>query len=146
MASVVAVCISEKKGTVKKEVESVELKTDWGIVGDAHAGKWHRQVSLLAKESIDTMREQVSSFGIELQNGSFGENIITQGVELKTLPIGAKIKIGCAILELTQIGKECHEGCQIKKITGKCIMPKEGVFCKVLEPAVIKKGDIITII
>ena len=106
---VVAVCISEKKGTQKTEVPSITLVPDWGIEGDAHAGKWHRQVSLLSVEKIDAFRAR----GAEVDNGAFGENIIVEGFDLRTLPVGTKFRIGGALLELTQIGKECHEHCAI---------------------------------
>lgn len=136
-----AVCISERKGTKKHPVDCIDLKINHGIVGDAHAGDWHRQISLLADESVDKMR----STGIDLSAGDFAENILTQGVELKTLPIGTKINIGNAVIEVTQIGKECHNDCEIKKITGKCVMPTEGIFAKVITEGTIKAGDSILI-
>lgn len=138
---VLAVCISERKGTKKYPVSSIDLRINHGIVGDAHAGDWHRQISLLADESVDKMR----STGIDLSAGDFAENILTRGVELKTLPIGTKINIGNATLEVTQIGKECHNDCEIKKITGKCVMPTEGIFAKVVTEGTIKAGDSILI-
>lgn len=136
-----AVCISERKGTKKHPVDCIDLKINHGIVGDAHAGDWHRQISLLADESVDKMR----STGIDLSAGDFAENVLTQGVELKTLPIGTKINIGNAVIEVTQIGKECHNDCEIKKITGKCVMPTEGIFAKVITEGTIKAGDSILI-
>ncbi len=136
-----AVCISERKGTKKHPVDCIDLKINHGIVGDAHAGDWHRQISLLADESVDKMR----STGIDLSAGAFAENILTQGVELKTLPIGTKINIGNAVIEVTQIGKKCHNDCEIKKITGKCVMPTEGIFAKVITEGTIKAGDSILI-
>ncbi|MDO4748399.1 MAG: MOSC domain-containing protein [Eubacteriales bacterium] len=136
-----AVCISERKGTKKHPVDCIDLKINHGIVGDAHAGDWHRQISLLADESVDKMR----STGIDLSAGDFAENILTQGVELKTLAIGTKINIGNAVIEVTQIGKECHNDCEIKKITGKCVMPTEGIFAKVITEGTIKAGDSILI-
>ena len=142
MAEVIAVCISRKKGTVKKETDIITLEKDWGIVGDAHAGKWHRQVSLLAKESVN----KIQAKDFEIKNGDFAENILTQGIIVKDLPIGTKIKINDVILEITQIGKTCHESCEIKKRIGLCIMPLEGVFAKVIEGGSIKKGDNIEII
>lgn len=133
MAKVKAVCISEKKGTRKTEVNSIKVLVNHGIVGDAHAGNWHRQISLLAEESIDKMRES----GINLSPGIFAENIVTQGIELICLPVGTRIKVGNAVLEITQIGKECHNDCEIKRAVGKCVMPTEGVFA-----IVIKEGEI----
>ena len=139
MAYVEAVCISEKKGVVKKEKESITLKADWGIEGDAHAGDWHRQVSLLAGESIDGVKEAMPS----LKNGAFAENVITRGVDLGTVALGDHIKIGGAVvLEITQIGKECHNsGCAIKKLTGDCIMPREGIFARVVAGGTITPLD-----
>jgi MOSC domain-containing protein YiiM len=137
MAHVEAVCTSEKKGIVKKERGEILLKTDWGIENDAHAGDWHRQISLLAGERIDTVREKLPS----LKNGAFAENIITRKIDLSTLNIGDQLRIGDAvILEITQIGKECHNaGCAIKKLTGDCIMPREGLFARVIQGGVVKK-------
>ncbi|WP_422482370.1 MOSC domain-containing protein [Pleomorphochaeta sp. DL1XJH-081] len=142
MAEVVAVCISDKKGVVKHPVEFITVRKDYGIEGDAHAGNWHRQISLLADESVDTMRNK----GLTLDAGAFAENILTKGIDLKTLPIGTKLQIGKTILEVTQIGKECHKGCEIQKKTGKCVMPTEGIFAKVIEEGSIRKGDEITIL
>lgn len=142
MACVKAVCISEKKGTRKVEVPSVEVLVNHGIVGDAHAGNWHRQISLLAKESIDKMLRE----GLELTPGAFAENIVTEGIELKKLQLGTKLKIGNTVLEVTQIGKECHNDCEIKKTTGKCVMPREGIFAIVLADGKICPGDTIEII
>ena len=126
---VIAVCISEKKGTQKAVVPSVKLVPDWGIEGDAHAGKWHRQVSLLALEKIEAFRER----GAEVDFGAFGENIIVEGFDLRNLPVGTRFRIGDALLELTQIGKECHDHCAIYQQVGDCIMPREGVFTEVIE-------------
>jgi MOSC domain-containing protein YiiM len=141
MADVIAVCISEKKGTVKHPVPYIDVKCHHGIVGDAHAGDWHRQISLLADESVDTMR----AMGLTLASGAFAENILTRGIELKTLPIGTRLRVGEALLEVTQIGKECHSDCEIKRITGKCVMPTEGIFAVVVEEGRIRSGDRITI-
>ena len=141
MAEVIAVCISEKKGTVKHPVPHIDVRVHHGIVGDAHAGNWHRQISLLADESVDTMR----ALGLTLSPGAFAENILTRGIELKTLPIGTRLRVGDALLEVTQIGKECHNDCEIKKTTGKCVMPTEGIFAVVLEEGRIQSGDRITI-
>jgi MOSC domain-containing protein YiiM len=137
MAHVLAVCISEKKGERKKPVEAVELREDHGIVGDAHAGDWHRQVSLLAQESIDKMR----ALGLDVSAGDFAENITTVGIDLVSLPIGSRLQIGEALLEVTQIGKECHTRCAIFYQAGDCVMPKEGIFVKVLVGAAIRPGD-----
>lgn len=143
-ARVVSVNVSERKGTVKHEVPFIELKPDWGIAGDAHAGKWHRQVSLLAEESIDTMRDSVS---FDLKNGIFAENINTVGVRLKELPVGTVLQIGPARLRVTQIGKQCHnDGCAIQKAAGTCVMPTEGIFAEVLEPGVVRAGDVIRLV
>ncbi len=141
-ATVLSTCISEQKGTKKHEVPFVELKNDYGIIGDAHAGKWHRQISLLANESIDTIRQA----GVVVSAGDFAENILTQGINLKELTINTKIKIADTILQVTQIGKECHTDCEIKKTVGKCVMPTEGVFAKVIKGGKIQKGDVIEII
>lgn len=138
MAKVLAVCISEEKGTPKKEVESVFVKPDHGIVGDAHAGNWHRQVSLLGKESVDKVQQNID---FVLQHGAFAENILTEGLILYELPVGTKLRVGEALMEVTQIGKECHYGCAIRKATGDCVMPREGIFCKVLKEGIIKAGD-----
>ena len=142
MACVKAVCISEKKGTRKIEVPSINVLVNHGIVGDAHAGNWHRQISLLAEESIDKMRQA----GIEITPGAFAENIVTTGIELKDLPIGTKLKIGNTVLEVTQIGKECHNDCEIKRTAGKCVMPTEGIFAIVLSDGIISPSDTIEIL
>jgi MOSC domain-containing protein YiiM len=139
MGIIEAVCISEKKGMVKQAQKQVELKKDWGILGDAHAGTWHRQVSLLAGESIDQVRNIIPS----LKEGAFAENLITRGINLDTLPIGSRLRVGeSVVLQITQIGKECHNsGCAIKKATGDCIMPREGLFAKVLEGGCVKPNN-----
>ncbi|MBI5485100.1 MAG: MOSC domain-containing protein [Deltaproteobacteria bacterium] len=137
MAKVVAVCISEKKGERKTPVDSVELLENHGIVSDAHAGDWHRQVSLLASESIDKMR----ALGLDVDSGDFAENITTNGIELVSLPIGTRLRIGETLLEVTQIGKECHTRCAIFYQAGDCVMPKEGIFAKVISGGMIKPGD-----
>lgn len=142
-AHVVAVCISEAKGTQKHFVESAELIVEHGIEGDAHAGKWHRQVSLLASESVDVMRPRVD---FELKPGDFAENILTQGIELRTLPIGTRLRVGSAELEITQIGKECHSDCAIRRAAGDCVMPREGVFARVLAAGTVKAGDPVELI
>lgn len=136
MGKVIAVCISEKKGTQKKPVPEIELRPDWGIVGDAHAGHWHRQVSLLALEQIEDFRKR----GADIEFGAFGENIVCEGFDLKTLPVGTRFQIGDCLLELSQIGKACHSHCEIYKIMGDCIMPREGVFTVVLKGGKIRPG------
>lgn len=142
MAKVIAVCISEKKGTMKHPVDSVQLKKEHGIIGDAHAGNWHRQVSLLADESVEKMREKFPDIPI----GAFAENILTEGIELCTLPIGTKLRIGETLLEVTQIGKECHADCAIRQQVGDCVMPREGIFAIVLEEGSVKAGDTIEVL
>jgi len=139
MAHVEAVCTSHKKGIVKREKEKVVLKENFGIEADAHAGDWHRQISLLAGESIDTVKETLPT----LKNGAFAENIITRGIDLTQLSVGDRLQVGDAIiLEITQIGKECHNsGCAIKKATGDCIMPKEGLFAIVVAGGTISSAD-----
>ena len=142
MATVLAVCISENKGERKKPVESVDLRENHGIVGDAHAGDWHRQVSLLAQESIDKMR----AMGLDVSAGDFAENITTSGVDLPALPLGTRLQIGETLLEVAQIGKECHTRCAIFYQAGDCVMPKEGIFVKVLSGGTIQPGDDIKIV
>jgi MOSC domain-containing protein YiiM len=143
MAKIVAVSKSRKKGTKKKAAAEGILKEDYGLVGDAHADCCtHRQVSLLAMESIDKMRRQ----GFEVGPGDFAENLTTQGVELLSLPVGTKISIGKDILlEVTQIGKDCHSGCAIYQEIGKCIMPREGIFARVIHGGLVRAGDDIRI-
>ncbi len=140
-ASVIAVCVSEKKGTRKHTVPEINVRPDHGIEGDAHAGNWHRQVSLLADESVDTMRGK----GMDLFAGDFAENVLTRGIDLKALPVGTKMRVGEALLEVTQIGKECHYDCEIRRITGMCVMPTDGIFCKVLTAGTIRPGDNISV-
>ena len=141
MAEVTAVCISERKGTRKHEVPSIRVQCGHGIVGDAHAGNWHRQISLLAEESVDKMR----ALGLTLQPGDFAENILTRGLELKSLPIGTRLRVGETLLEVTQIGKKCHNDCEIKKLTGSCVMPTEGIFAIVLQEGEIFPGNTVTV-
>ncbi|MEG1632593.1 MAG: MOSC domain-containing protein [Oscillospiraceae bacterium] len=138
MAEIIAVCISEKKGEQKHEVPEITLKIDHGIVGDAHAGNWHRQISLLAEESVDKVR---ASTDYPLFNGAFAENILTRGVILYELPVGTRLLLGGCLAEVTQIGKECHSGCAIREACGDCIMPREGIFVKVLSEGVVRPGD-----
>ena len=142
MAKVISVNISEKKGTLKKPVPEIELKLRHGIVGDAHAGDWHRQVSLLAEESVDTMRADAP---MDLPAGAFAENINTRGLALKTLPVGTLLRAGPAILRVTQIGKECHNDCAIKKAVGRCVMPTEGIFATVEREGTVRPGDTIEV-
>ena len=141
MASVVAVCISEQKGTQKHEVPEIHLKINHGIVGDAHAGNWHRQVSLLGTESVEKMKALFPDIPV----GAFAENILTEGLVLYTLPIGTRLRIGDVLLEVTQIGKECHAHCAIRRQVGDCVMPREGIFAIVLEEGTIRAGDTVTL-
>ena len=143
MAKVVSVNISERKGTLKKPVDVIELKLQHGIVGDAHAGNWHRQISMLAEESVDTMRAACS---IPLNAGVFAENINTIGIDLKHLPIGTHLRIGETEVEVTQIGKECHNDCAIKQQVGRCVMPTEGIFVVVVREGFVRAGDEIEIL
>ena len=142
-AKILAVCISEHKGEQKHAVKSVILKQDYGIIGDAHAGKWHRQISLLAVESVERLAKVT---GMNFPAGAFAENILTQGILLHDLQVGTNIKIGSSLCEITQIGKECHNDCAIRKAAGDCVMPREGIFAKVLTDGQAKPGDIITIL
>ena len=138
--TIVAVCTSKKKGVRKRNVGEAELKVDWGIVGDAHAADWHRQVSLLAMESIEKMR----ALGLNVGPGSFAENITTQGIDLLSLPIGSQVRVGDeVVLEITQHGKICHDRCAIYYQVGDCVMPREGVFAKVIKGGQVKVGDTI---
>lgn len=138
-----AINISEKKGTIKKPIEVGNFVENFGLENDAHGGNWHRQVSLLAQESIDIMIAQ----GVEgLDAGKFAENITTEGITLYTLPVGTKLRIGETIQEVTQIGKKCHTGCEISKQVGSCIMPTQGIFTIVLQSGKVKAGDTIEVI
>jgi len=139
-ASIVATCISKNKGERKTPVDIVELRQEHGIVGDAHAGDWHRQISLLASESIAKMK----AMGLDVDSGDFAENLTTEGIDLVNLPIGSRLKIGETLLEITQIGKECHNRCAIYEQAGDCVMPKEGIFARVIEGGQIKPEDKIT--
>jgi MOSC domain-containing protein YiiM len=134
---VVAVCTSEKKGVRKRNVERAELRPNWGIVGDAHAADWHRQVSLLAMESIEKMR----ALGLKVNAGSFAENITTEGLSLVDLPVGTRLQLGKALVEVTQIGKVCHDRCAIYYQAGDCVMPREGIFARVCEGGPVSVGD-----
>lgn len=138
MGKIAAVSISEKKGVKKRNVESARLKEGFGIIGDAHAGDKIRQISLLAEESIEKMRAK----GLNVKSGDFAENITTKGLNLLSLKIGDKIKIGDEVmLEISQIGKECHTRCGIYYQAGDCVMPKEGIFARVIKGGVVKPGD-----
>ena len=142
MGRIVAICTSQKKGTAKKAVDYAKIVENHGIEGDAHAGNWHRQISLLAQESIDKM----TALGLsDLVPGTFAENITTQGMSLYTLPVGTVLALGACRVEVTQIVKECHQHCEIYKKVGQCIMPHEGIFVKVLTPGEIFVGDEIQI-
>lgn len=138
MSRLLEICISKKRGTVKTPVGEAVLREDWGIEGDAHAGNWHRQVSLLSFEKIEDFRRR----GAEVDPGAFGENLIIEGMDLRALPVGTRLMVGSeAVLELTQIGKECHSHCEIYRRMGDCIMPREGVFAQVIKGGRIQKGD-----
>lgn len=137
MGRVVAICISEKKGTQKKQVPEAALREGWGIEGDAHAGNWHRQVSLLAAEKVREFRDR----GAKVDDGAFGENLVVEGYDLRNIPVGTRFEVGEAVLELTQIGKECHSHCAIYHAMGDCIMPREGVFAKVVKGGQVRPGD-----
>lgn len=139
---VVSVCASENTGERKTPVERVLLKEQHGIVGDAHSGPWHRQVSLLAMESIEKMK----ALGLDVGPGDFAENIATRGIDLVSLPIGTRMYIGSALVEVTQIGKECHTRCAIYYQAGDCVMPKEGIFVKVLEGGSVEPGSLISVL
>jgi len=141
MAVVKAVCVSGKKGTIKIPVAEITLRAMYGIEGDAHAGDWHRQVSLLGAESVDKLRQALPG----LSPGVFAENILTEGLKLYELPVGTRLRVGCALLEITQIGKECHADCEIKVKTGDCVMPREGVFAIVIEGSVVRAGDAVVV-
>ena len=142
MGKVLAICISKHKGTLKNEVNEANFIEEFGIEGDAHAGKWHRQVSLLAFEKIDDFRKK----GGDVDFGAFGENLVVEGFELHKLPVGQKIQVGEVLLEVTQIGKECHDKCAIYYQVGECIMPKNGIFTRVLKGGKVKVGDECTLI
>ena len=141
MGKVLAVCISEMKGTQKRNVGSAVFVEDWGLEGDAHAGKWHRQVSLLSSEKIEAFRAR----GADVEDGAFGENLVVEGIDFAKLPVGTRFRCGEVVLELTQIGKECHNGCAIFQKMGECIMPREGVFTRVLKGGKVSVGDEMTV-
>ncbi len=142
IGSVKAINISNTKGVVKNPIERGFFRVDHGLEGDAHAGDWHRQVSLLASESADKVR----AAGLDITDGRFAENITTEGIELYTLPVGTRLQIGESIQEVTQIGKECHTGCAIKQTVGDCVMPREGIFTKVIVDGWVAPGDEIRVV
>lgn len=143
MASILSINISTTRGVMKHAIPQAKLKKDWGIEGDAHGGNWHRQISLLGKESIDYM---VSKGLTDPEFGMFAENITTEGIEVYSLPVGTKLKMGETLVEVTQIGKQCHHGCEIFQKIGDCIMPRQGIFVKVLEEGTIQPGDCVEVI
>ena len=140
MGQILALCLSSRRGTAKTPVDSVKLIAGHGLEGDAHAGDWHRQVSLLSAEKIDAFRSR----GAEVTAGSFGENIVAAGFDFSRLPVGSLLRSGDALLEITQIGKECHQHCAIYHAVGDCIMPREGTFARVLRGGTLRTGDALT--
>lgn len=142
MGNIVAVCISEKKGTAKKNVGEALFIENYGLEKDAHAGNWHRQVSLLSHDRVEEFRAR----GANVADGAFGENLLVKGFDFKTFPIGTVFKCNDVVLEITQIGKQCHSECEIFHQVGDCIMPREGVFAKVLHGGLIKVGDTLEVI
>ena len=141
MGNVIAVCVSEQKGTQKTNVGSAHFVEDWGIEHDAHAGHWHRQVSLLSHDRVEEFRAR----GAQVDDGAFGENLVVSGFDFKSMPIGTRFRCNDVVLELTQVGKECHAHCQIYKVMGDCIMPREGVFTRALHGGTISVGDTLTV-
>lgn len=139
---ILAVCSSESKGTPKRDIGAGMLIENHGLQGDAHAGDWHRQLSLLSWDKIEAFRSR----GAQVDDGAFGENLIVAGIDFSSLPVGTRFRINEAELEMTQIGKECHHGCIIFQTMGDCIMPREGVFCRVLRGGPVKTGDILTVV
>lgn len=137
MGRVLAVCVSEKRGTPKHTVDAARFLAGWGIEGDAHAGAWHRQVSLLSHRRVEEFRARGAAVG----HGAFGENLVVEGFDFRALPVGTKFRCGSVVLELTQVGKECHAHCEIFQVMGDCIMPREGVFARVLQGGTIAAGD-----
>ena len=142
MGIIKGICISKERGTEKHEVAEAGFVKDWGIQGDAHAGKWHRQVSILPYEEIEAFKDK----GAKIEDGAFGENLIVQGYDLKSFAVGTRFQCKDVILELTQIGKECHTGCNIQKTMGECIMPREGIFCRVIHGGTVREGDLFTVL
>ena len=142
MGKVIAVCISEEKGVQKRNVGQATFIEDFGIEHDAHAGNWHRQVSLLSYDKIKAFKEK----GAQVKDGDFGENLVVEGIDFSSLPIGTRFICNDVVLELTQVGKECHQHCQIYHAMGDCIMPREGVFTKVIKGGKISSGDILELV
>ena len=142
MGKIIAVCTSDHKGIQKKDVSTAHFSAEWGIDGDAHAGKWHRQISLLSADKIEAFNKR----GANVIPGAFGENLVVEGFDFRALPVGTLLRCNDVLLEMTQIGKECHSHCEIYKKMGDCIMPREGVFARVLEPGTISVGDEMTIV
>lgn len=136
-----AVCISDKRGTEKYEIPEAHLIENFGIEGDAHAGAWHRQVSLLSYDKVLAFNERGANVG----HGAFGENLVVEGLDFRTFPVGSKITAGTAELRMTQIGKECHSHCAIYQRMGECIMPHEGVFAEVVKEGVVRPGDAVLV-
>lgn len=141
MGKILAICTSPRRGTLKTPVPSAVLTPEWGIVGDAHGGSWHRQVSLLSAEKIEAFRQK-----LWVDYGAFGENLVVEGFNLATLPVPSFFAIGDVVLEMTQIGKECHSDCAIKQAVGRCVMPTEGIFAVVVREGVVRPGDEIEIL
>lgn len=137
MGKIIAVCTSERKGIQKHDVHTAHFSVNWGIDGDAHAGRWHRQVSLLSADKIEAFNQR----GANVVPGAFGENLVVDGFDFRALPVGTLLRCGDVLLEMTQIGKECHSHCEIYKKMGECIMPHEGVFARVITPGTISVGD-----
>lgn len=142
MGKIIAVCISEKRGTQKKALPQVRILENFGLENDAHAGNWHRQVSLLSYERVKAFEQK----GIQIEAGAFGENLLVAGIDFKMLPIGTKLRCQNVLLEVTQIGKECHSHCEIFHAVGDCIMPREGVFARVLQGGMVKVGDVMEVV
>ena len=142
-ARVLAVCISERKGIQKHPIPEAQLRRDHGIVGDAHAGNWHRQVSILGIDSVRKLQEKIT---LQLRPGDFAENILVEGLCVYMLPVGTRLRLGTALCQVTQIGKECHNECAIRKAAGDCVMPREGIFVRVLVDGVVRPGDEVQIV
>ena len=142
MGKVIAVCTSDRRGIQKHDVNSGYFEVNWGIDGDAHAGQWHRQVSLLSADKIAAFNEK----GAGVIPGAFGENLVVDGFDFRALPVGTLLRCGSVLLEMTQIGKECHKGCAIQQKVGKCIMPTQGIFTKVIKEGTLHVGDPITVL
>lgn len=142
MGKIVSVCTSSVKGQSKDPVSCITVVAGKGIEGDVHAGSWHRQISLLATESVESMREKYPDIPV----GAFAENILTEGIDLKSLPVGTVLRAGTSLLAVTQIGKECHADCAIRRKVGDCVMPREGIFTIALKSGTIRPGDTIEIV